>query len=340
MTTQPTIDQAPEVTVLMTVYNAMPFLGEAVDSILRQTLSNFIFLIIDDGSTDGGGAYLDQLTDPRIQVVHQANCGQGFARNAGLRLCRSEYVAMMDADDVSLPSRLECQLAFLRQHLDIGMVGTQFAYLGASSKTGLQPPMPHDHSEIMADLLRGRLAINQPSLMCRTSILKRIGGYRIAGRGEDWDMFLRMGEAAKIANLDQVLHLYRISPESTMARHIGQVRMRIDHACQCARERAAGLSEISFEQFAAERQSRSWWHRIMDRADWYASNQYRAGLAQILDAKLIEGYARIGWSAICSPARTWQRVCRATRSRMQPISRALRTRRSLPMQSGGTAQHG
>jgi GT2 family glycosyltransferase len=329
----------PEVTVLMTVYNAMPFLEEAIDSILRQSLGDFIFLIIDDGSTDGGGDYLDRLTDTRIRIMHQTNHGQGVARNVGLRICRSEFVAMMDADDIALPSRLQNQVEFLKKHKEVGMVGSQFAYVGANGKTGFPPPMPCDHAEIVADLLRGRLAINQPSLMCRTSILKSIGGYRIAGCGEDWDMFLRMGEVSKLANMDKILHLYRINPGSTIAKNTGLVRARIAHACLCANQRAAGLSEIPFEQFSAERRARPFWSQALDRADWYASNQYRAGLAQILDSRPVEGYARIGWSAICSPMRTWQRVCRASRNSQQRVARVLGIRTNLHTQPSGITQN-
>ena len=116
-------------------------------------------------------------------------------------------------------------------------------------------------------------------------------------------MFLRMAEVSQLANLNKALLLYRINPRSTTAQNIGIVRARIAHACLCAEQRAAGLPEIPFEQFSAERRARPFVLRALDRADWYASNQYRAGLAQILDSRPVEGYARIGWSAICSPAR-------------------------------------
>ena len=330
----------PEVTVLMTVYNSMPFLKAAVDSILRQSFTEFNFVIVDDGSTDGGSDYVDQLTDTRIRVIRQSNRGQGVARNVGLEICNSEFVAMMDADDVALPSRLQCQIEFLRNNKDIGMVGTQFAYMGPSGRSGFRPPMACDHAGIVADLIRGRLAISQSSLMCRTSILKSIGGYKVAGCGEDWDMFLRIAEVSKLANLDKILLLYRINPDSTTAQNIGIVRTRIAHACVCAEQRAGGLPETPFEQFSAERRARPFWLRAVEQADWYASNQYRAGLGQVLDTRPVEGYARIGWSAICSPARTWQRVCRASRSSLDRAATALGIRKSQVVRSSGAPQIG
>src|SRR5262245_44814994 len=107
------MNSLPKVTVLMSVYNGMPYLTEAVDSVVGQTLKDWILLIIDDGSTDGTAAYLDSLTDPRIQVVHQENRGLAGALNHGVDLCQTEYLARLDADDVALPTRFEKQLAFL-----------------------------------------------------------------------------------------------------------------------------------------------------------------------------------------------------------------------------------
>ena len=97
----------------MPVHNAMPYLKEAVQSILAQTFPSFKFLIINDGSTDGSAAFLESLRDSRIQLIHQPNRGLGFTLNKGLEYCKTEFIARMDADDVSLPNRLAEQLTFL-----------------------------------------------------------------------------------------------------------------------------------------------------------------------------------------------------------------------------------
>ncbi len=323
----------PEVTVLMSVHNGIPFLHEAVESILRQSLGDFTFLIIDDGSTDGSGDYLDRLTDPRVQIVHQCQRGLGAALNRGLDICETEFLARMDADDVSVRNRLEAQLAFLRCHEEIGLLGTQIAHLGVGGHNGLSSPMPCDHEAIYADLLRGRLALSHPSIMCRTSVLKRIGGYRIQGVGEDWDMFLRMGEVSRIANLEEVHHLYRVHLGSVNAKHTGLIRAHIAHACYCARQRAAGLPEVTFNEFTAER---SFWQCIAERMDCYALAQYQRALHEILSASEFKGYARLGWSALCSPQLTWQRLCREAR-KIRQTTRAARcvgsTKPSTPPRS-------
>jgi len=143
----------PEVAVVMSVYNGMPYLPEAVDSIVNQTLKDFKFLIINDGSMDGTEDYLNRLTDQRIQVVHRPHLGRSAARSFALAMCDSEFTAIMDADDVALPCRFEAQLRFLRHHGDVGLVGTQVAYFAVAGRSGFGPPMPCDHETIYADPL-------------------------------------------------------------------------------------------------------------------------------------------------------------------------------------------
>src|SRR5487761_1677094 len=110
----------PRCSVLMPVYNAERYVGHAVESILRQTWHDFEFLIIDDGSTDRSPEMLRAYAerDPRILLVSRANTGYLRALNEGWPLCRGEYVARMDADDVAMPERLQRQIAFLDAHPD------------------------------------------------------------------------------------------------------------------------------------------------------------------------------------------------------------------------------
>src|SRR3972149_8043921 len=120
-----------DVTVLMTVYNGMPYLPPAVDSVFAQTLRDWRLVIVNDGSTDGTADYLSALGDPRVPVLHQENQGTAAAANHGLAHCDTEFVARMDSDDVSLAARLEKQRDFLQAHPEVGLVGTQVAPLGA-----------------------------------------------------------------------------------------------------------------------------------------------------------------------------------------------------------------
>jgi len=303
----------PEVTVLMPVYNGLPFLVEAVESILNQTFHDLKLLIIDDGSTDGSEGYLHQLTDPRAQIVHSPRRGLGAALNMGLAMCETEFLARMDADDVALPDRIATQVNFLRQHRDVGTVGTQIAYLGSKGHAGSSPPVPCDHETIYADLLRNRLALCHATITCRTALLKQIGGYRIRGCGEDWDMMLRIGEVSRLANVDRVLYLYRLHPNSANATKLAEIQVGIAYASHNAKCRAKNRPETTFADFVAAQPAQSFWRHMADWADRYAFAQYRQALLEVLSERKLRGYARLGWAALCSPPRTWQRVCRLAR---------------------------
>jgi glycosyltransferase involved in cell wall biosynthesis len=300
----------PQVSILMSVYNGMPYLPAAVDSILYQTFQDFTLLIINDGSTDGSAAYLNHLTDPRVEVVHRPHRGLGAALNVGLAMCETEFLARMDADDVALPDRIATQLNFLSQHPEVGTVGSQIAYLGPSGRAGFSPRLPYDHETIYADLLHVRHALCHATIACRTALLKQIGGYRISGCGEDWDMMLRIGEISRLANVDRVLYLYRLHPNSANATKFAEIQVGCAFASHNAKCRAKNCPETTLADFVAARPPQSFWRHMADWLDRYAFTQYRRALLEVLSARELRGYVRLGWAALCSPPRTWQRICR------------------------------
>ena len=300
----------PRVTILMSVYNGLPFLPEAVGSILGQTFKDLTFLIVDDGSTDGSGEFLEHLDDERLRILHQSHGGLGAALNKGLAMCETEFIARMDADDVALPGRIAKQLNFLCEHPKVGTVGSQFAYLGPSGRTGFSPHLPCDHETIYADLLRVRHALCHATITCRTALLKQIGGYRITGCGEDWDMMLRIGEVSRLANVDRVLYLYRLHRNTTHTTELAAIQVRYAFASHNAKRRAKNCPETTLADFIAAQPAQSFWHHMANWVDRYAFTQYRQALFEVLSARRLRGYARLGWAALCSPRKTWQRICR------------------------------
>ena len=297
----------------MPAYNAMPYLPEAVRSILDQTVRDFTFLIIDDGSTDATGAYLEQLTDPRVRVVRAARRGLGAALNHGVDLCETEFLARMDADDVSLPLRFDRQQAFLRQHPEVGMVGSQFGYFGGDRRSVLSPSLPGDHDEIVEQTLKGNLAIAHGTLMFRTSVLRAVGGYRVAGMGEDWDMFLRMAEARRLANLNEILYLYRLHRDNCDLKRFVDLRIGIDYACHCAAARRIGEREPTPEEFLQHQRTRPRLAQMLKLIDAYALAQYRLALVEVAERRMLRGCTRLLYSAVCAPVRTFARFRRIFR---------------------------
>ena len=116
----------PAITVLLSVFNGRRFVREAVESILAQTFRDFEFLIIDDGSTEPISELINSFCDPRIRLVRQENCGLARSLNRGIKEATGEFIARMDADDVSAPRRLELQHEAISLNRDLDLVGSFF----------------------------------------------------------------------------------------------------------------------------------------------------------------------------------------------------------------------
>jgi glycosyltransferase involved in cell wall biosynthesis len=298
-----------QISVLMAVYNGLPYLRQAVESVRAQTWPDWQLVAVDDGSRDGSAGYLASLRDERITIVRQTNQGLAAALNHGLRHCAGELVARLDADDVAEPTRLAEQAAFLRRHPAVGLVGTQFRYVG-QRRAGKPSRLPCDHVGIVAALSQGRHALVHSSVMGRTELFRRLGGYWPDGVAEDWDLYLRMGEVSRLANLDRVLLSVRVHGASINGSRVREVRRRIGFACEQARRRRAGELPLEYHEYLASRQAAPLWQRLGERLDTYAMGQYRRALAETLGARPWCGYARLAWAALCSPSRTAQRLSR------------------------------
>lgn len=299
----------PPVSVLMTVYNGMPYLPEAVGSVLNQTWSDFQFVIVDDGSTDESWAYLQSLRDPRLILLQQTNQGTAAAANLGLKHIETTWVARMDADDVALPHRLERQMEFMRRHPQVGIVGTQIAPLG-SHNVGSSLHLPTTHTAIFNSLMQGRHGMAHSSIMIRTELLKSLGGYWSLPQIDDWDMMLRMGEVSELANLDEVLSHYRVHEGSLNGANMLRMHRSIEFAIERARCRQAGRPEVSWSEYEATLANRPWTARWNEARHVHALTQYRLAVAEMQGSRPWRGRLRLLWSACCSPERTWQRMCR------------------------------
>lgn len=204
-----TLNTTPKISVLMPVYNSELYLREAVDSILNQTFSDFELLIIDDASTDQSVAIIQSYTDARIQlIVKPKNTGYTNSLNYGLTIARGKFIARMDSDDISLPTRFEKQIAYLEAHPDVALCGTQYQII-ASEKTSKHPIT---HSAILVKLLEGCF-IAHPTVMINNSFLRQNNlSYDVdAEPAEDYDLWSRIVFLGKVSNLDEVLLLYRVS---------------------------------------------------------------------------------------------------------------------------------
>ncbi|MGB7548741.1 MAG: glycosyltransferase [Terracidiphilus sp.] len=293
-----------KLSVILPVYNGMPYLPHAVESILRQTYADFTFIIVNDGSTDGSEEYLRSLSDARIVLINQANQGQGTARNLALRRCQSEYVALMDSDDISMPDRFRSQLEYLDAHPEVVMLGTQIEFLvGAVAQRTFGAPT--DHIEIETRLLRGRAGLCNPSLMFRTAAAIACGGYPAGVIGEDTDFCLRMCEQGRAANLDRILFQYRLhAAQISQARSKELIRAN-QYAAYRAICRRQGLPEQELDTFLRNASLIDHWRWSVEAWELI---QYRTGRIQMASDQTVRGLLRLAMLGMCRPFSTIRRV--------------------------------
>ncbi|MDH4981182.1 glycosyltransferase family A protein [Hyphomicrobium sp. D-2] len=211
----------PEVTVMMPVHNARPYVQTAVESILGQTFSNFRLLVVDDGSDDGSGEILDELAraDARVQLIRRERRGQVETRNELLARATTELLACADADDISLPNRLADQVQRMKKDPDLHAIGCQLHVVDHTGLILRDLRRPVGAEVVRAAFKRGT-AVSQPSAMIRRSALLAIGGYRSCyEHAEDYDMFIRVAENGKIDNGEFFGIYYRVHDDSVSHRH-------------------------------------------------------------------------------------------------------------------------
>jgi glycosyltransferase involved in cell wall biosynthesis len=213
----------PAVTVLMPVYNAGRFVAETVETVLAQTMRDFEFLIIDDGSTDDSPAVLQEYAaqDGRIRLVSRPNTGYVAALNEGLAKASAPLIARLDADDLSDPRRLELQLARMNAEPQLVALGSNASAIDEAGHPLGDYPVPLTHEEIEASHLRGSSAIHHPAVMLRAEAVRRVGGYRREYMPcEDFDLWLRLAEVGRVANLPEPLLTKRLLVGSAVATNL------------------------------------------------------------------------------------------------------------------------
>ena len=214
---------SPLVSVVMPVYNAEKYLHEALDSILGQTYTNFEFIIVDDGSTDNSRRIIEDYRDKRIKLLlHKKNKGIVTALNDGIAAARGKYIARMDADDISDPTRIEKQKIFLDTYKDVSVVGTFLRIINDQGKQlfTIEPPT---RSIAVRQFLRNDSCIAHGSAMMRRDILQKVGGYsnnKNVVHAEDYDLFVRIAGISNLANIPEYLYTRHEHKASVSQLHI------------------------------------------------------------------------------------------------------------------------
>jgi|GEM_PF-922865 len=202
----------PKVSVLLAVRNGGMWLPNALDSILRQSLRDFEFLVIDDGSSDGSAECVSGYCqrDSRVRLIRQEKTiGLSAALNLGLSQVTGEIVARMDADDEALPDRLAAQLAYLDAHPHVALVGSYVCQMGRRRELD-HPVFLPAHPEDVARVLPKRNCFYHSAVTFRRSAVLEIGGYRTEySSAQDYDLWLRLATRHRLANIPRPLLRYR-----------------------------------------------------------------------------------------------------------------------------------
>ncbi len=199
------------VSVLMPVFNAESYLALAIDSMLAQTFGDFELVIIDDGSTDGSWSIVCDFAarDARIRAHWQDNAGVSATRNELLARAACDWVVWMDADDVSLPNRLQLQYEAVQRDSSLVCLGTSAQCIDPLGNDLNLEEYPSTHEEIIEQQSGGG-AVRFATTMMRRDVALQVGGFRAPFRmGEDFDLLLRLSEQGRMANLPIALYLYR-----------------------------------------------------------------------------------------------------------------------------------
>lgn len=223
---------SPKISVLMSAYNAAAFLEESVGSILDQTFRDFEFIIVNNGSSDDTGAILDRYRkmDPRIRVYYHQQEGLAPALNFACQLARGQYIALMDADDLSFAHRLARQVEYMDTHPSIGVVGSWIHKLknGVVANSWRPPTRP----KVLKWNLFFGLCVCFPSVMIRREVMERVSCFYRTDLlfAEDVDLCLRLSSMTEFGNVPEVLYRYRVwqgSNTQTRLRSVRETHVRL-----------------------------------------------------------------------------------------------------------------
>lgn len=214
---------------MIAAHNGERYLVQALDSVRGQTLADIEIVVVDDASSDGTREIVSRVAaaDPRVRYVPAEVRSAGAARNIGWRACQAPFVANLDQDDLAEPERLEKQVTYLLAHPDVGLVGSFCHVIDDAGRKCGNMAMISDPDEVTESILTGGLAhVTHTTAMFRRSVLEQVGGYReIPGTAvEDLDLFVRIAETCRVANIPEFLGGWRIHGSNSSQTVMNMVR--------------------------------------------------------------------------------------------------------------------
>ena len=192
------------VSVIIPSYNRWPMLGEAVDSVLAQTVREYELIVVDDGSTDETPRRLRDY-GARLTMLSQSRRGVAAARNLGARQASGRYLAFLDSDDTWQPVKLERQLAFMERNPEVEICQTDEIWV----RNGVRVNPRHRHRKPSGDIFRASLdlcLVSPSAVMMRRGLFERVGGFDESFPVcEDYDLWLRIAKDTEVSLIPEAL---------------------------------------------------------------------------------------------------------------------------------------
>jgi glycosyltransferase involved in cell wall biosynthesis len=315
------------ISVVMPVYNCERFVGAAIDSVLRQTHPKFEFIIVDDGSTDRSFEVISSYArqDRRIRVINQANGGIARAVNQGVEAACSDWIAIMHADDIALPQRLEVQMAQAKRRPNVVAWGGFAYHIDEKGRTlALSKLGPTTEGEFYARFHQGEpiLVIHTTAFIQKQAFIAA-GGYDPTFQcSEDLEFFDRLSVLGPLLAIPEPIALYRIHGSSNTMKRYREQRMEIRFIYLRQLARAQAKDQPIWEEFVREYLNAPatirWRRQIDDLAQFY----YRKFGVAISREAYVQALHFLALAALLNPryavAKAWnQRFSRAARKALQ-----------------------
>jgi len=281
----------PLVSILMNCYNGEKYLRAALDSILAQTYQNWEVIFWDNQSTDGSAAICKSYGASRIRYFYATEHTElGAARKLAFQQIRGDFVAVLDADDVSHPDRLTRQVAFLEQNPEVALVGSWVQYIDERgiAFAELKPPANQDE---LKDCLGWTNPIVHSSTMYRRRLALEVGGYSDdLIHASDFSLLLALAQHFRIAIIDDSLCQLRVL--STSMSHSKKYRPVAARESLMLFQRAAVLLPLSAKA-----------HRLNRRAQ--AIEKLKLGISRLSDGTMLPGFKLILHALLSEPSALW-----------------------------------
>ena len=275
----------PLISVVIPFFNQLRFLRQSVESVLRQTHTEFEVVVVDDGSDEDPSDLVRSLNDPRIRLIRQTNAGVATARNTGIAVSNGEYFVFLDADDWLAPTMLEDLKHILAAAPDAGMAYSDIVRVGEEGEIADAHKIEHARDQLSGNILASLLLggyFPPVCVMVRASALNMVGGFdQSLGGCCDWDMWLRIAAAGFNARFhSRELAYYRLHARSMSK--------------DSAHMRSAAVLTLAKNMAAFPQQLASATHLLVETsAEMYSANSALAREKQDLTESLTQERDRI-----------------------------------------------